>query len=407
MRSVIILGIIGSLTALAAAARPDGPRAPDRNDTAAAVKGNTEFALRLYGQLCGRDGNLFLSPYSVSTALAMTYAGARGQTATDMAHALDFTLEPDRLHRAFAALRADLNEGGKKKDYELSVANALWGQKNFGFLPDFLDLTSRDYGAPLHQVDFMQDTEVARRTINAWVEEQTHDRIKDLLPRGILTGDTRLVLTNAIYFKGFWADQFKKDATREEAFHTGGGATVKAPLMHRTGRYGYLDGGDFQALELPYRGKHLSMMVLLPKQADSLAALEGKLTAANLARWLGRLRPQEVQVALPRFKMTRQFSLKDTLQALGMRRAFIAGGADFNGMSGTNGRRLFISAVVHKAFVDVNEEGTEAAAATGVAIATFSARLTPVFRGDHPFVFLIRDNRSGSVLFLGRLTNPA
>jgi serpin B len=336
----------------------------------------------------------------------MTYAGARGQTASEMARALDFTLEPDRLHRAFAALRADLNEG-KKKDHELSVANALWGQKDFGFLPDFLNLTGRDYGAPRHEVDFMRDPEAARRTINAWVEAQTHDRIKDLLPRGILTGDTRLVLTNAIYFKGFWADQFKKDATREEPFHTGAGASVKAPLMHRTGRYGYLDGGDFQALELPYRAKHLSMVVLLPKKVDGLAALERKLTAANLAAWLGKLHQQEVQVALPRFQMTREFSLKDTLQALGMRRAFIAGGADFSGMSGTNGRRLFISAVVHKAFVDVNEEGTEAAAATGVAVALTSAPIFQTFRADHPFVFLIRDNRSGSVLFLGRLTNPA
>jgi serpin B len=409
MKSVIILGIIGTLAALAAAPRPDRRGGPDQKDVGAVVKGNTEFALNLYGKLRAQPGNLFCSPYSISTALAMTYAGARGQTAAEMARALDFTLEPGRLHPAFGALQHRLLQGsGPKHGYQLSVANALWGQQNFGFLPDFLNRTRRDYGAGLREVDFRADPEAARRIINAWVEQRTRDRIKDLLPQGLLTTDTRLVLTNAIYFKGFWAEQFTKANTRLEPFQLAGGGQVQGPLMHRTGHFKYLDGGDFQALELPYRGKDLSMVVLLPKKVNGLAALEGRLKEANRAAWLGRLREQEVQVALPRFTVTREFNLNQVLESLGMRQAFVPGGADFSGMSGTNGRRLFIQAVVHKAFVDVNEEGTEAAAATGVAVAKEAAPADPaVFRADHPFVFLIRDNRSGSMLFLGRLTNPA
>ena len=404
-RSSIAVALVAVLAALPAATLTQGQeKAPA--DTRAVVKGNTEFALALYHKLRTQDGNLFLSPYSISTALAMTYGGARGETAAEMAKPLVFTLDQDHLHPAFAALLAQLNEGGKNRGYQLSVANALWGQKNFGFLPDFLNLTRDRYGADLNEVDFVGATEAARKTINAWVEKETQDKIKDLLQPGVLSVDTRLVLTNAIYFKGFWAAKFKKEHTREEPFKTSADATVKAPLMHHTGDFPYLDGGDFQALELPYKGKDVSMVVLLPKKVGGLAALEAKLTEENLAGWLSKLRKQEVQVALPKFKMTKEFSLNDVLKAMGMRKAFVPGGADFTGMSGS-GKRLFISAVVHKAFVDVNEEGTEAAAATAVVVTTTSARITPIFRADHPFVFLIRDNRSGSVLFLGRLTNPA
>jgi serpin B len=407
MKRVLAFMVTALLAAVPAAALTQGKekKAP-ADDARAAVKGNTEFALSLYGRLRGRDGNLFFSPYSISTALAMTCEGARGQTADEMAKALHFTPDRDRLRAAFAALLAQ-TRAGKEGDYQLSVANALWGQSGIGFLPDFLNHTRESYGAGLREVDFAGSTEAARQAINAWVEQQTKDKIKDLLPPGVLTGDTRLVLTNAIYFKGFWALQFKKSATKEEPFRTAGGGPVKAPLMHQTGDFKYADGGDFQALELPYRGDDLSMVVLLPKKADGLAALEQKLTGPNLRAWLGKLRKQEVQVALPKFKMTREFNLNATLKALGMRRAFVPGGADFSGMAGSVGRKLFIQAVVHKAFVDVNEQGTEAAAATAVGVATTSEPPPPpVFRADHPFVFLIRDNRSGSALFLGRLTNP-
>jgi serpin B len=378
--------------------------APSKNDVAAVVRGNNEFAFDLYAQLRQKDGNLFFSPESISTALAMTYAGARGTTADEMAKTLHFDLNTDKLHPTFHTLIDELNGAGKKRGYQLSVANALWGQKGFSFLPDFLKLTKKNYGAGLRDVDFVGDTEGARKTINSWVEKETKDKIKDLLQPGVLDSLTRLVLTNAIYFKGDWDRQFKKDLTRKEDFHVSTDKKVEAMMMHDDGKFKYLDGGTFQALELPYKGKELSMIVLLPKKIDGLAEFEKTLTAAKVADWLPKLRQQEVMVSLPKFKMTSEFSMKDTLAAMGIKQLFNANGADLSGMDGQ--RDLFVSAVVHKAYVDVNEEGTEAAAATGVIVALAAAPAHPEFRADHPFVFLIRDNHTGSVLFLGRVANP-
>jgi serpin B len=378
--------------------------AEQKANVAALVKGDNAFAFDLYDQLRGQDGNVFCSPYSISTALAMTSAGARGDTAAEMAKALHFTLSPDELHRAEAAVLAGLNAGGKPRGYQLSVANALWGQQGYGFKDDFLKLTQAHYGAGLREVDFARDAEAARQSINAWVSQETKDKIKDLLPKGVLNNLTRLVLTNAIYFKGDWASQFKKDRTRDEDFQTGADK-VKTPLMHQTARFKYLDADTVQLLELPYAGKELSMVVLLPKKVDGLAQLEQTLAADKLAGWLGKLREQEVVVSLPKFKTTCEYSLKGPLEALGLKKAF-GSTADFSGMNGKS-RDLFLTAVVHKAFVDVNEEGTEAAAATAVVV-TLSAAM-PVraeFRADHPFVFLIRDTRTDSVLFLGRIVNP-
>jgi serpin B len=372
-------------------------------DVAALVKGNNAFAFDLYDQLRAKDGNVFFSPYSISTALAMTYAGARGDTAAEMAKALYFTLGPDELHRAEAALLAGLNGGGKPRGYQLSIANALWGQQGYGFKEGFLKLTQASYGAGLREVDFASNPEAARQTINAWVEKETKDKIKDLFPKGVLNNLTRLVLTNAIYFKGDWASQFKKDQTRDEEFQTGADK-VKAPMMHQMARFKYLDADGVQALELPYAGKELSMVVLLPKKTDGLAELEKMLSADKVAGWLGKLREQEVIVALPKFKTTCEYSLNGPLAALGMKKAF-GPTADFSGM---NGRKddLYIQAVVHKAFVDVNEEGTEAAGATGIAVGVKALPVRREFRADHPFVFLIRDTRNDSILFLGRVVNP-
>jgi serpin B len=380
------------------------PKAPPA-DKAEAVKGNNIFALDLYGRLRGREGNLFLSPASISTALAMTYAGARGETANQMASTLHFTLDQEHLHPALGALLYDLDGGGKKRGYQLSVANALWGQKGYPFLPEFVTLAHDNYRAGLEEVDFVGATEQARQTINAWVERQTQDKIKDLLQEGVLSSDTRLVLTNAIYFKGNWASQFPKDRTQDGPFQVTAQEKVTVPFMDKTEKFNYLDGGTFQALELPYVDKDLATVVLLPKKADGVADFEKTLTVHNLNEWLGKLQEHEVVVALPRFKMTSEFSLGDTLAAMGMPLAF-SPAADFSGMDGM--KYLFVSAVVHKAFVDVNEEGTEAAAATAVVAvgASSGAPMTPVFRADHPFVFLIRDRRSGSILFLGRVTDP-
>jgi len=398
----LIAGLLAFLVVIAASRAEDAPAAAGRT---AVVQGNTQFALELYGQLRSKEGNLFCSPFSISTALAMTSAGARGDTLAQMEKVLHLP-DQKRLHPALAALLKQANGSGsaKKRGYQLSTANALWGQKGYPFLADFLKLNKKYYGAGLRHVDFSGGTETDRKTINAWVQKQTQDKIKDLLKRGVLTSDTRLVLTNAIYFKGDWASQFKKDRTRPEPFHLAAGKTVKVPLMHQKQTFGYHDGGSFQALEMPYVGKDLSMVVLLPKKVDGLADLEKSLTPANLGRWLKGLRSKEVQVALPRFKMTSAFQLKETLSSLGMPLAF-SRRADFSGINGGK-EPLFISAVVHKAFVDVNEQGTEAAAATGVVVGTTSARVTPEFRADRPFVFLIRDKRSDSVLFLGRVVNP-
>lgn len=376
-------------------------------DQAELVKGNNAFAVDLYGQLRRQDGNLFFSPASISTAFAMAYAGASGNTAAEMAATLHFTLPPDRLHPAMGKLLGSMNAA--HTGYQLRVADALWAEQDETFLPDFLKLTKADYGAGFRKVDFKHAPEAARKTINQWVAEQTADKIKDLLAPGLLTPATRLVLTNAIYFKGDWQSQFDKAQTREEDFHLSAAQTVKAPLMHLQSRFSYFNGGTFQALELPYKTGDLSMIVLLPNDPGGLPALEQSLTAASARQWLSQLQPaQKVILTLPSFKMTEKFELNDALAALGMRQAFEKGVADFSAMTGK--RDFWISAAIHKAYIDVNEEGTEAAAATGIVMHSMAmAREAPpiVFRADHPFLFLIRDNRSGGILFMGRLTDPA
>ena len=383
---------------------------------ASTVKGNNAFALDLYGRLSQeQEGNLFFSPYSISTALAMTYAGARGDTAAEMKTALHFGAAPDdkALHDAFGRLVGDLNAAGKKGKFKLSVANALWAQRDYKFLKEFTGLVTKSYDAGLTPLDFARQTEAARKTINAWVEKQTQDKIKELLKKGILTPLTRLVLTNAIYFKGDWASQFDKKRTKDARFnlgvpkgYRGPVMMVKTPMMYQKAKFRYADLKTFQLLQMPYRGDQLSMVVLLPKayHTEDMAALEKSLTTANLSNWLRRAHKREVRVYLPKFKMTSEFSLKDTLMAMGMKDAFTKK-ANLSGMDGTY--RLYISAVVHKAFVDVNEEGTEAAAATAVVVALRSAAPRQlIFRADRPFIFLIRDTRTSSILFIGRVMNP-
>jgi serpin B len=288
------------------------------------------------------------------------------------------------------------------------VANALWAQQGYTFLNDFLKLTKTDYGAGLNQVDFEDATEAARLTINRWVEQKTEDKITNLLPPGSLSSKTKLVLTDAIYFKGDWQTQFDKTQTNDEDFHLSTAQNVKAPLMHREGGFNYFNGGTFQILEIPYKSAELSMLVLLPNDVSGLRVLEQSLTSSNMKQWFGQLRQvPKVVLTLPKFKMTQQLELRDTLGAMGMPLAFDAR-ADFSGMTANRG--LFISAAIHKAYIDVNEEGTEAAAATGIRMMrpTMVRVQTPpiIFLADHPFIFLIRDNRSGGVLFIGRVTDP-
>jgi serpin B len=376
------------------------------DDTAQAVQGNSQFALDLYAQLREKNGNLFFSPYSISTALAMTYAGAKGDTAREMAHTLHFTLDPQRLHPAFANLRNEIQGGGAGRKAELYVANALWGQKGFHFLPGFLNLTRDQYGAGLREVDFRGATEASRLAINAWVEEQTRNKITNLLQRGVLTPNTRLVLTNAIYFKAAWLHAFPANLTRDEDFFAAS-RKHKVPMMHASLRTDYYANDVCQVVNIPYEKNELSMLVFLPRQRDGMAALEKSLTAANVKTWLASLSAHVVDLKLPKFKTTSEFSLARTLKAMGMPLAFDPDKADLSGMSTED--RLFISEVVHKAFVDVNEKSTEAAAATAVIVAAPTAAPRPlpraIFHADHPFVFLIRDNRTGSVLFMGRVSD--
>ena len=381
-------------------------KAPAAADRKAVVEGDNAFAVALYGQLHKQTGNLFFSPESISTALTMAYAGARGDTAAEMAKTLHFTLPPDQLHPAMGALLRDLNT--PQAGYQLSVANALWAQHGYTFLESFLKLLKTDYDAGLNQVDFQGASETARSTINRWVEQKTQDKIKDLLQPGSLKPDTRLVLTNAIYFKGDWETPFDKTLTKDEDFHLSPAQTKTTPLMHRQGGFNYFNGGTFQALAIPYKGKDLSMVILLPNEVGGLSSLEQSLTWSKAQEWLRQLAPvSKVVVTVPKFKMTRQFELGATLGAMGMPAAF-SGTADFSGMTGK--RDFSISEVIHKAYVDVNEEGTEAAAATAITMRALAMRAPvqppPVFRADHPFVFLIRDNRSEGILFMGRVADP-
>jgi serpin B len=379
------------------------PPTPDQD---AVAEGNNAFAIDLYGQLRKQSGNLFFSPESISTDLAMAYAGARGTTASEMAATLHFTLPPEKLHPAMGALLSGLNAA--HPGYQLHVADALWAEKDFTFLDDFLKLTSTDYGAGFNRVDFKTAPEASRSTINQWVEQKTERKIKDLLPPGSIGPDTRLVLTNAIYFKGDWQTQFSKTQTRDEDFHLSASQTVKAPLMHIEQNLRYTADSMSQIVEIPYKSRELSMVIFLPKDVAGLAAFEQSLTIAGIEKILSEMRSSpKIILSLPKFKMSSQFELADALGALGMRRAFQKTVADFSGMTGK--RDLWISAAIHKAYIDVNEEGTEAAAATGTVMRSMAmSREQPpiVFRADHPFVFMIRDNRSGAILFMGRVTDP-
>lgn len=366
------------------------------------VQGNTEFALDLYQKLRTVEGNLFFSPYSISTALAMTYAGARGNTRVQMAQALHFPLVQEQLHPAFASLEAKLGDIGRKGHIQLRVANALWPQKGYALLEEFLALTKQHYGVLITTVDY-GDAETARCKINDWVEEKTENKIQDIIPPGILDALTRLVLVNAIYFKGSWASRFDQHLTSDAPFWVTPDEQVQVPMMRQVHEFGYGEGDGLQVLELSYAGDDLSMVVLLPRERDGLAKLEESLTAENLDTWTRELWSSEVQAFLPRFEITFPFKLNNTLKSMGMVDAF--GNADFSGMDGT--KLLYIAAVLHKAFVAVNEEGTEAAAATAVVGAARGLPLSPpTFRADHPFVFLIRENSTGSILFLGRVVNP-
>ena len=391
----------------------DKPRETSPNvseaDLALLIEGNTAFAFDLYQALREKDSNLFYSPYSISVALAMTYAGARGETAEEMATTLQFLLEQDTLHPVFNWLDAELasrGEGAQGKDdegFRLNIVNAIWGQEDYQFLSEFLDVLAENYGAGLRILDFINETEESRLAINDWVSDQTEERIKDLIPEGVITSLTRLVLTNAIYFNAAWAYPFDDKVTGNGPFYLLDGGQVTVPMMKQTEAFGYTDGDGYQAVELLYDGDELSMVIMVPEDGQFEAFEEG-LQADRISDIIDSLQLAEVALTMPQFEFDSEFSLKDTLADMGMPVAF-SDAADFSGMTGK--RDLYIAEVVHKAFVAVDEAGTEAAAATAVVMELTAIPDPPVeVTLDRPFVFLIRDIETGAILFVGRVMNP-
>ncbi|HEX3800410.1 MAG TPA: serpin family protein [Verrucomicrobiae bacterium] len=390
--------------------------APARSEevsTTNLVSGNNAFALELYSRLAAGDGNVFFSPYSISTCLAMTYAGARGDTASQIGHVFHFDSDGAQLSSNFAELQKHLDELEQKAEVKLDIANGMWVEKNQKLLKEFTSVVRDSYGAEVKQADFRSSAEPTRRDINDWVSEKTSGKITDLLQPGVVNAATRLVLVNAIYLKGSWVHSFKKSATVDGPFSVSDTQKATAHFMHQDSSFEYAENEDCQLLEMPYGDSKtgiggnnlLAMDILLPRKADGLKKLESSLTEPALIALVGKARPQKINVTFPKFTTTAQISLGQTLAAMGMPLAF-SNEADFSGMDGE--RDLYISAIVHKAYVKVDESGTEAAAATGTVMALTSVmrQPSPVFRADHPFIFLIRDTQSGAILFLGRITDP-
>ncbi len=384
-------------------------------DSDAVSMGINKFAYNLYNKIKDspeikeNGGNLFFSPYSISAALGMTYTGARGNTAKEMADVLRLpSLELEKIAAAYGQMQNQLQSNPETSEYQLNIANALWGQKGYGFLPEFLGINKKYFGSGLTEVDFGQH-EKARQIINTWVEKQTQEKIKELLPLGIFDDDlTRLVLTNAIYFKGFWETQFKTENTKPADFNITEDKKVQVSMMYQKGNFVYGESETVQVLQMPYKGEELAMFVVLPKDGVSLEKVENEINKESpyIFSSISRSK-QDVEVFLPKFKMTcGTIELREILKSMGMKDAF-SDKSDFSGMDGK--KDLYISNVLHKAFVEVNEEGTEAAAATAVVMKGRSLpQPAPVFRADKPFIFMITDIRGqNDILFMGRVVNPA
>jgi serpin B len=378
---------------------------PEVSDTdlAKLVDGNTEFALDLYQQLAKEDGNLFYSPYSISLALAMTYAGARGVTRQEMRDVLHFELDDTALHAAFNRLTLELASRqslDEENYFQLNIANAIWGQQGFEFLDQFLDTLAENYGAGLRVIDFQSATEEARQTINQWVSDETQGKIEELIAEGDLDEGTVITLTNAIYFKALWYSPFQREQTENGQFTLLDGSTVTMPMMKQDMSFYYTEGSNYQAIELKYKGHDFSMVVLLPR-AGEFEEFEASLDAQKVSDIIDSMEGQAVNISMPKFSYESSIRLEQTLIDMGMPSAF--SNADFSGLA-ENAADLYITDAAHKALISVDEDGTEAAAASWVAIAGLTET---EFNMNRPFIYLIRDIETGTILFMGRVLNPA
>jgi serpin B len=410
--ALIVIGVAAAVT-VGLFLFPYSPDKPPTTDDSGStqegiqevVNANNQFAFDLYSKLDeSEEGNIFYSPYSISAALAMTYEGAKGQTASEMKEVFHFP-ESNVLRPNFAAIYNGINQ--ENSVYELKTGNALWVQQDYPFLGEYTESVEKYYGGKASNVDFIEETEKSRETINSFIEEQTNDKIKDLIPAGVLNSMTRLVLTNAIYFKGTWEWQFDKGDTNEEDFKITPTNIVKTDMMYMKpdkARFNYADTDELQILELPYKGEKISMLILLP--TENLESIEPTLTAEKLNEYKSQMEETNLDaIYLPKFEFDSKYFMKDALSALGMPTAF-SSNADFSGMTGN--KDLFISEVIHQAYVKVDEEGTEAAAATAIVVETTSAGPgdSKIFRADHPFIFIIQEKETGNILFIGRVTDP-
>jgi serpin B len=389
-------------------ARITAPAVPAA-DRASLVAGNTRFAADVYRALAAEPGNVIYSPHSISIALGMTWAGARNNTERQMAQTLRFGMSQAQTHAAFNALdqelahRAERAPEGGGRPFRLRVVNKLWGQRGYRFQPSFLDTLAENYGAGLNVLNFMGDPEGSRGRINAWVSEQTEGKIPMLLGQGSIVPSTTLVLTNAVYFSASWREPFDPARTAPGDFHFADGTVRQVPLMNRSAEMRYAEGEGWQAAELPYAGDEVSMLVIVPT-AGTFDAFERAFDTARVASVVDGLRTRLVSVTLPTFTFRRNASIKRVLTSLGMTDAF-SGEADFSGMDGT--RSLYIQDVIHEGFIAVDERGTEAAAATAVVVGRTSVPEPATLRADRPFLFAIRDNPTGAILFLGRVSDPS
>ena len=381
-------------------------------DLSTLVKGNNTFAINLYEALRSQDGNLVFSPYSISLALAMTYAGARNATESQMAKAMQFNLPQDQLHPAFNALDLELVNEGKTRGsntqpMQLNIANAIWAEQTYPFQQAYLDLIAKNYGAGIQLADFIKNFDPVRQQINNWVSNQTKNKINDLLAPGSVNSNTRMVLVNAIYFKADWDVPFDANNTGDSTFNLLNGSQSQVKMMNNSDlTLSYVKGDGYQAVELPYNGNTAAMGIIMPDEGN-FQNFEATLDAQKISDIFNSMQSTPIALGLPKFTFTTNFSLSDQLKSLGMTDAFDSNKADFSGMTGNHD--LFISDVIHKAFVAVDEKGTEAAAATAVIMQAMSMPVQQKVHLviDHPFIFVIRDLTSGQILFIGRVLNPA